>query len=152
MYMQIEKVRKIGSWVLVVICMGVIFYFSSRTSEDSAEQSGAVLGILTRIFGDNFITDFIVRKMAHFLEFTGLGLLCGNSFHLHYKKYFWPAIFLASFYAVTDEVHQIFVEGRACRFSDWAIDTSGAIIGIIAFWIIALIVRKIKSNKLTPSN
>ena len=62
-------------WVLSVVCMGVIFYLSSRTADQSSRESGAVLAWLTRLLGDGRLTDFLVRKSAHFLEYTGLCLL-----------------------------------------------------------------------------
>ena len=62
-------------WVLSVVCMGVIFYLSSRTADQSSRESGAVLAWLTRLMGDGRLTDFLVRKSAHFLEYTGLCLL-----------------------------------------------------------------------------
>ena len=39
-------------WVLSVVCMGVIFYLSSRTADQSSRESGAVLAWLTRLLGD----------------------------------------------------------------------------------------------------
>ena len=32
-------------WVLSVVCMGVIFYLSSRTADQSSRESGAVLAL-----------------------------------------------------------------------------------------------------------
>ena len=46
--------------------------------------------------------------------------------------------------ALSDEVHQLFVEGRSCEFRDWAIDSFGAILGIIGFIIIFKIWYNIK--------
>lgn len=127
--------------------MGVIFWLSSRTAVESAEQSGSILNYLIAIFGDNIFTDFIVRKLAHFLEFTGLCLLMNIAlYQTRKRKSFISATALTSLYAATDEVHQLFVEGRACRASDWAIDTCGAILGTITFSLILLIIVKIKSK------
>lgn len=114
-------------WVLSVVCMGVIFYLSSRTADQSSRESGAVLAWLTRLLGDGRLTDFLVRKSAHFLEYTGLCLLlsfaCAATWGRRYTAVSLP---LASLYAITDEVHQRFVPGRSCQAADWAIDTAGA--------------------------
>lgn len=130
-------------WVLVAVCMVLIFYFSSRTSVESAQQSAGVLNWITRIFGENAFTDFIVRKTAHCLEFTGLALLFNIALYFTCIK-IKPiqSIIFTSLYAVTDEVHQIFVEGRSCELRDWAIDTAGALIGTIGFLIIYAIIKK----------
>jgi VanZ family protein len=36
---------------------------------------------------------------------------------------------IASLYGATDEIHQLFVEGRNCNAWDWVADTVGAILG-----------------------
>jgi VanZ family protein len=47
-------------------------------------------------------------------------------------------------YALTDEVHQHFVPGRACRLLDVGIDTCGAIFGMCLFAVILALLRKRK--------
>lgn len=128
--------------------MGVIFWLSSRTAEESAEQSSHILNWLINIFGDNFLTSFIVRKSAHCLEFTGLCVLF-NLALLQTKKRkmpIWSVVF-TSLYAITDEVHQLFVEGRSCEFRDWVIDSCGAILGSIGFLILFFIIARLLSRK-----
>lgn len=58
-------------WVLSVVCMGVIFYLSSRTADQSSRESGAVLAWLTRLLGDGRLTDFLVRKPHTFWNTPG---------------------------------------------------------------------------------
>lgn len=148
--MRQEKIKTAICWILVFICMGVIFWLSSRTAVESAQQSSSILQYLIEIFGDNIFTDFIVRKLAHFLEFTGLCLLMNTAlFQTRKRKSFILSTALTSLYAITDEVHQLFVEGRACRISDWAIDTCGAILGTIAFAVIMLLISKVLKSKNT---
>lgn len=128
--------------------MGVIFWLSSRTADESTKQSNAVLAWLISIFGDNGFTDFIVRKLAHCLEFTGLCVLFNLSL-LQSRKKVMPVIsvVLTSAYAVTDELHQLFVEGRSCQLLDWAIDTAGAVIGALGFLALYYIFSKILKSK-----
>ena len=80
--------------------------------------------------------DFFVRKTAHFTEYMilgGLWLLCiynmpeGNS---SLKKKIGISVCASAVYAMSDEFHQLFVEGRAGRWMDVGIDTMGAIAGI----------------------
>lgn len=128
--------------------MGVIFYFSSRTAAESSQQSNFFVELFRQLFGSNAVTDFIVRKSAHFLEFTGLALLFALALFVQYGKLKTPsAVLFTSLYAVTDEIHQIFVEGRACKITDWAIDTAGAVLGAAAFLIIVKLSEKIISHK-----
>ena len=50
-------------------------------------------------------------------------------------------------YAVTDEIHQIFVPERACQLSDLAVDSAGIILGTFIFSIIYLIIKKVERYK-----
>lgn len=149
MQQGMNKKTAVLFWGLAAVCMGVIFYFSSRTAEESSAQSDSVLNWLISVFGDNRFTTFIVRKSAHCLEFTGLCVLfnCAWYFTLN-KQAPIVSVLCSSLYAVTDEIHQLFVEGRSCEIGDWAIDTGGAILGtigfLILFSIIDLIVKKCK--------
>lgn len=150
--MQQEKIKpvyKIISWILTIVCMALIFWFSSRTSVESQEQSSNLLQWLISIFGDNFFTSFIVRKAAHFLEFTGLGFLFSISLFttIGVPKPVYAVLF-TSVYAATDEFHQLFVEGRSCQLSDWAIDSLGAILGAAAFIVIFCIIRLINNKRI----
>lgn len=137
--------------------MGIIFWLSSRTADESSAQSGIVLQWLTKIFKSDALSDFIVRKSAHCLEFAGLSFLCCNAFyHTEKKNMPLPAVLITSVYAVTDEVHQLFVDGRSCQISDWAIDTGGAVIGALAFTVLLALLRLIckrkKSRRLIEKN
>ncbi|MCC8073429.1 MAG: VanZ family protein, partial [Clostridiales bacterium] len=139
--MRQEKIKTIIAWALVLICMAFIFCMSSFTADESTEQSMSILDILIRIFGDNALTDFIVRKSAHVLEFAGLSFLFNIALWQTKKKnMFILAVLLTSIYAASDEIHQLFVDGRAGKVVDWAIDTSGAILGAIAYAIVFLII------------
>lgn len=130
--------------------MGIIFWLSAQDADESSEQSSAVLLWLIEHFGENIFTVFIVRKLAHFLEYTGLSLLFNISlYQTRKKKTLVIATLLASLYAVSDEIHQLFVDGRSCQISDWAIDTAGAILGTIVFLIIFTVIYKIISKKNT---
>ena len=72
--------------------------------------------------------DVVVRKIAHAAEFAVLGALLARALRRE------PAAFvLGSLYAVTDEVHQSFVDGRVGSPLDWTIDTVGVALGVVAF-------------------
>lgn len=64
-------------------------------------------------------------------------------FSLNKNKLYLPLI-TASLYAVTDEIHQIIVPGRACQLRDWVIDTAGAILGIAIYYLIYSVIKRIK--------
>lgn len=51
------------------------------------------------------------------------------------------AIAIAVAYAVTDEVHQLFVPGRSADVADWIADTAGALMGTAACWAWGIIAQ-----------
>lgn len=121
--------------------MITIFLLSSQDGESSAQLSGAVMGhvgrLITFLFGE--AGHNIFRKFAHFFEYAGLSFLAYNAFFQSRKKNrFSPyaPYALCIFYAVTDEIHQYFVEGRACRIFDVGVDALGALAGLVLFFII----------------
>lgn len=139
---------KIICWALAAACMAAIFYFSSRTADESEQQSGFFAQLITRLFGIGGFSDFIIRKLAHFTEFAGLGLLFAIALKVQTGKAKTPAaIICSSIYAATDEIHQIFVPGRACRVLDWGIDTCGAALGALAVLLIITLATKNKAAK-----
>ena len=140
-----NKVLAVVFWILSGVCMGLIFWFSSREAGQSAHQSEIILKIVRAIFGENAFSDFIIRKAAHFCEFALLAFLF--NFALLYttgKKHIPLGIALTSLYAASDEFHQLFVAGRSCQASDWLLDTCGGAAGAI-FLIIKYI--KVKTER-----
>lgn len=58
------------------------------------------------------------------------------------------AIIIVALYASTDEIHQLFVPGRAGLFTDVLIDTAGGIIGVIVtYFVIRGLKRVIEKNE-----
>jgi VanZ family protein len=133
-----KKTVTVLCWLAVAVCMGVIFYFSSQPATLSQSVSDRFAFLLRLPFGS-----FIVRKAAHFLEFAGLAVLVFNGLHSSFRKFRpFTALVITAAYGVTDEIHQIFVEGRACRFFDWLVDCSGAASALIFVSLIIFLSRK----------
>ena len=138
-----RKVYITVSWALVIACMGVIFWMSSRTASASSEMSNSLIDRILALFGIEF-SSFIIRKTAHLLEFTGLAMLTFNAYYTTFHRAAAPVSFIITvLYAISDEVHQIFVEGRACQLRDVLIDSGGALLGIVASLIILKIIKSI---------
>ena len=129
-----KKAKIIISWALVIICMAVIFSLSAQTAGESSEVSGQLIFMMKL----NISQDFI-RTVAHFLEYTGLAVLIFNALYqtFGYQRPF-VALIVSSLYAVSDEIHQLFVEGRAFQISDIVIDSLGAAGGIT---VLILLIR-----------
>lgn len=142
-----SKIYKIVSVVLLIAVMVTIFVLSHQEGAESSETSGFVTEILAIVFGDN-IPEAIVRTFGHFSEFAALGFLSTNCYYA-FKEKRRPVLcaFLSWLYAWTDEIHQIFVDGRAFQISDLLVDLGGIICGIVLIIVIILLTEKIKRHK-----
>ena len=138
------KTNKIISLILVVIWMIFIFVMSSFDGNESSSQSNFVVNFIVYIFNISNIdvVSLIIRKLAHFTEYLILGILVCNMIRCYDKKYY-LAIIICIIYAVSDEVHQVFVPGRSPQIYDILIDVFGCLSGIILFNMFI----KIKKNK-----
>ena len=131
-----SKTRKFGiafSWLLVAVCMGIIFKLSHQQAEESAELSLEVMGFFGRIF-TNLIENIgheNFRSLAHFLEYCGLAALLYNAFlQTCGKPKILPSFATTVLYCISDEIHQIFIPGRAFQITDMLVDAAGAAIGL----------------------
>ena len=145
--------------VLLVFWMGFIFSMSCENAEKSSNTSGQTIRVVLSVVPEfekqpeevkvNIIEklQFIVRKSAHFIGYMILGILASGLI-LQYeninKKY--PLAFLICvIYAISDEIHQLFVPGRSGQVRDVLIDSAGSFLGIIL--VMAFVKILIKFNK-----
>ncbi|MEK7812911.1 MAG: VanZ family protein [Candidatus Desantisbacteria bacterium] len=107
---------------------------------------GIIFG-LSSVPSDNTLPSFFpfFDKIAHLIEYTGLGWLLNNAFN-GLKL---AAILIGSLYGLSDEFHQLFTPGRECDYKDLLCDiagcTLGQFIGLLAWWK-----AREKNNPLTP--
>ena len=145
---------------LLLALMIMIFCFSAQAADDSSLTSGRVCRFLARhlISGfsgfetavQNKIVDglsHVVRKTAHFSEYALMSFLW--YLWLHRVK-FAPLIALAAtaIYSCTDELHQLFVPGRAGQLRDVLIDSSGAVFGILVAFVLICIVYCVRRREI----
>ena len=120
--------------------MVIIFTMSSFNSIESANQSNYIVNIISNVLNINNIEllSFIIRKLAHFTEYLILGFLTINMLNKNdiSKKYL-LSILICIIYATSDEIHQIFVPGRAYQIRDILIDSIGSITGIYLYKLIS---------------
>ena len=111
--------QSLARWLPPLALMAVIFFFSAQPSLDSG------LGLI----------DQIGRKVIHFAEYALLCFLFWRALETstNPRRAVLLAFVLASAYAVTDEYHQSFVEGRHGTPVDWLIDSAGA--AAAALWL-----------------
>ena len=141
--MKRNKAFKIISWVLVAACMVFIFAMSAQPADISDKTSDWVIVFL----GLELSVDF-VRTAAHFIEFAGLAVLVFNALYWSFEK-FRPflAFAISALYAVSDELHQLFVEGRSCQLTDILIDSAGALIGVAGALLLGRLILYFKGRR-----
>lgn len=156
--------KKIISTILVIIWMLTIFYFSHQQGEGSSSTSKKVSTAIVNIFDikhemqteqRNELVEKIepfIRKLAHYTIYAIGGILIMNCMYAYIKadqKAVASASSIGVLYAVTDEIHQLFVNGRSGRIVDVVIDSIGIFTGIVAYLIITKIVEIIvdKANR-----
>lgn len=144
---------------LVIFWMTLIFAFSAKPADQSTQDSHLVGNLVADLVqgvsrsewsaGEQqaFVEhiDFYVRKAAHMAEYAVLGILlmrCLHSFGIMCPSLWKYALMAGILYAVSDEVHQYFVPGRACQLRDVLIDGTGVLIGIVVW--------KIKNECIVP--
>lgn len=129
--------KKLKYFIPSVLLMMIIFSFSNQTGEQSGSLSSTiVLWIQNHLHIT--IAELIIRKVAHMSEYA---VLCLSFIYGFYKSgYSFKHILIYSLccsflYACSDEIHQLFIGGRAGMFTDVLIDTTGAMIASILYYI-----------------
>ncbi len=155
-----KKVMIVGI-ILSIIWMGVIFWFSSRTTSQLDLRNRFIVKIILELFFKNFDTlpidsqnqilsdiSFYVSKSAHYLEYGMLALLLSLAFIL-IKKRRYRYLFIelvVILYAISDEVHQIFTGGRTPRVLDVMIDSLGGLTMILLIELFITIVGLVRKH------
>ncbi len=152
-------------FLLIILTLGVmitIFLLSADGADASNEKSDLLADsfIHTMLANFNLTPEqidlllenavFIVRKTAHFAEYAALGFFIYSvfvSFYVENKIAFPTSFVIGALYAVSDEIHQYFVPGRSCQFSDMLLDWCGVAAGIFVLWVTILIFKKVKEKK-----
>jgi len=156
--------------LLTISFMVLIYYFSSQVSNVSSSLSK---GLLNDIIGFIFykltpekqwLIHHIFRKIAHFVLYAVLGTLLyfsireffinkkisnftGGFTCISYNSIIFYASIISLLYAISDEVHQLFVPGRGCLISDVIIDSLGSLLGILLSYYLSRKSLICKSNR-----
>ncbi len=135
-------IYKIISVLLLAAVVVTIFFLSNESSTQSNETSGFLLSFLSRYFNME-LTSAVIRTFAHFCEFSVLGFLTLNCIYaFSEKKKYVLSVLLSWGYAFTDEIHQLFVPGRAFQLVDLLVDLGGSVLGCGFIYIILSLYEK----------
>ena len=141
--------KKVIKGLVVILCMVIIFLFSTDNSVESTKKSNRVIIEVTSFFKldlskkqQQYVIDMFfvpVRKMAHFFIYFVLGIALVSflrEFSIPIRRLLLLSIFLAFLYACTDEFHQLFVPGRSGQIIDVILDTFGASVGVFIYYLV----------------
>lgn len=157
-----ENLKKLISAILIGVWMIFVFGFSSQDGDESSHTSrGTVEKVVSSVVNKTKapeekkqemieLANPIVRKIAHYTEYIIGGILIINFitlFKVKENRAILYSVTFGMFYAITDEIHQLFVPGRSSQVVDVFIDTLGVATGIMAFLIVYKIIQKRKENK-----
>jgi VanZ family protein len=149
----IEIIRRVLI-VLIVLWMITVFILSNQNGESSG---GLSLAITKFLFKNEQIAekmDPFIRKCAHMAEYAYGAILiyayCLTYEKMNSKKQILFTICVTVLYAITDELHQLFVNERAGQITDVLIDAVGSVIGIGLVWIATRLVRGTEYGYLHP--
>ncbi len=151
--------------IFALTTLAIMTYIFTLSAETAVQSSQTSSGLIEKI-ADTFVPSFkempaiekkaivsslqdIVRKAAHFTVFGALGVSVA-CFASTFRGKFWLKLIFCqlfcSLYAVSDEYHQTFSEGRSCQLSDIGVDSFGSFCGIIFVLLIVLIFNKIRDK------
>lgn len=142
---KVSSKKDMLSLIPALAMMVIIFLFSAKTAVESNGSSSLIANqVLTTIEHVSDAIDinnrnvvlerinYIIRKTAHMTEYGVLAILLGFHFltvRVTKKQFFILNISICILYAMSDEFHQLFVDGRSGQVSDVLIDSIGIIIG-----------------------
>ena len=133
-------------WIAVFLWMALIFNLSSKAVEQSNSLSTEIaktVVVITEKVAPEKATEIdirelnhLIRKKSHFLIYLVLGILSMGAVRqsrIYGIKGVVVTLLFCSLYAISDEVHQLFVPGRGAQISDVFIDIAGASVGILGY-------------------
>ena len=148
--------------ILIIINSLIIFGFSSQNGEESSNLSKMIITKIANILNvkeenKTIFLDLgekIIRKLAHFSIYTLLGIWSISFLYTFNIKLKYQVIITSVWgflYALTDEFHQMFSNGRHASIDDVIIDTLGVIFGLLLVLLIFKVKEIIINKKLNKA-
>lgn len=143
------QIKKIILICTIFLWMVIVFYFSSQSAVESDSTSSQIVNIVINLYEkitnkvfsikNIEIVSYIIRKIAHFtLYFIGSipVLMLFKTYSISNKRMYICTILFCFIYSCSDELHQLFSQGRNANIIDILIDTIGSVCGIIFLEIV----------------
>lgn len=154
--------RRVAKWLALAAALGVmllIFFLSAQDGEVSGALSNTVLNHVQGSSAEQVVPSWFsgnayanIRKWAHVYVYCALGLTVGAAACLWLER--WPlyrcgglAAAVCVLYAISDEIHQYFVPGRAMLAEDVWIDAVGFVPCILLVCLTAWLWRRLHTKR-----
>ena len=133
--------RRRTFWVLTALWLLFVWGHSLLPASVSKEESGHWLALLQTWMP--WLTSFLIRKAAHFVEYAVLGALLFGAAGVRHGLWFPPCS--GALAATLDETVQLSAESRSGQISDVWLDLAGFLTGWIVIGAIAYLFRQRKT-------
>jgi VanZ family protein len=144
----------LAAWWPALLWSAMIF-MGSTDSFSSEQTSRFFVPLLHWLFpalspdAIDFLHHF-VRKAAHFVEYFIFFLLVYRGIRGGRRGFHWAwglvAWFIAAFYSLSDEFHQSFTVSRGASIWDSLLDSTGALVALMAIFLIYRFFRRAPST------
>lgn len=155
-------IKKIIFTIFVCTWMLTVFFFSHQQGTSSSNTSKNVSTIIINILDIKKemledkkteivqIIEPIIRKLAHYTLYMIGGILiinCIDAYIKEDKKNIIYSLFIGILYSISDELHQLFINGRSGKILDVIIDSVGVFTGILIYWLVKKKIENIVNRK-----
>lgn len=143
--------------------MAFIFYLSSQSGTISASNSLSILILIAKevlpdtAYPINYLVLYneLFRTLMHSFEFFILTILLMRTIVMQEGNSTRSIIISGAFsfaYSLSDEIHQLFVQGRSFQLYDLALDSIGIISGIALFTLLNIKIVKLTNKRSIVDN
>lgn len=110
--------RKVSLWLPVLLQMGLIFYFSSQPAGSPTLERFPTPPGFGHLVGYALLAFLLYRALSGSL--LGWNLIAARN-----------TFIIGVLYAISDELHQLFVPGRHASAADVGIDAAGILLALL---------------------
>ena len=136
--------------ILIILWAILVFGMSNQQGEASSGLSRKITALFFKTEEQIGLVEPYVRKVAHFSEYAIGGILFLNLFLTYEwsdKRRIITSVLLGIWYAIFDEIHQLFVPERSGNIIDVFIDSLGICFGVCFMMLIYKIFKKHQKKK-----
>lgn len=136
--------------LFIILWMLTVFGFSNQNGEQSSNLSREIASKIVKTEEQIDIVEPYIRKLAHLSEYALGGMLflaMALTFQISDKKRLLYSFLIGIEYAIIDEVHQLFIDGRAGKVTDVLIDSVGVALGICTLMLVYILMKKIRARR-----